>query len=260
MRAPSALATSSTASAAVSFCRSKIGFTSTTSSDEARPDSATSSSARCASRYDKPAAHRRADAGCDLGIDDVHVEAHVHEPRPGDVGERLADRPLDAEAVDVAHREHLRAELPHAFALALVERAHADERDACPGRSPASATRRSRTQARRGRARPRAPSRGRCRSARSPACSDRRARRARERRRCRTPPRGHRSSRWRPSGRRRARAAPRPPRRCAARAPQPARTCAARAAGSARSARRPRLLRRRRSRRCPSPRLVARSP
>ena len=47
---PRALATSSTASCAVAFSRSRIGFTSTISSDPARPDSATSSSARCASR------------------------------------------------------------------------------------------------------------------------------------------------------------------------------------------------------------------
>ena len=48
--APSALATSSTAVAAVVFSRSRIGFTSTTSSERALPDSATSSIARCASR------------------------------------------------------------------------------------------------------------------------------------------------------------------------------------------------------------------
>ena len=42
--------TSSTASLPVSFSRSRIGFTSTTSSESSRPDSATSSSARCASR------------------------------------------------------------------------------------------------------------------------------------------------------------------------------------------------------------------
>ena len=41
---------SSTASAAVSFASSRIGFTSTSSSESSRPDSATSSSARCASR------------------------------------------------------------------------------------------------------------------------------------------------------------------------------------------------------------------
>ena len=50
IRAPSALAASSTASAAVSFASSRIGFTSTSSSESSRPDSATSSSARCASR------------------------------------------------------------------------------------------------------------------------------------------------------------------------------------------------------------------
>ena len=47
---PSALATSSTASCAVAFSRSRIGFTSTTSIEPAIRDSATSSSARWASR------------------------------------------------------------------------------------------------------------------------------------------------------------------------------------------------------------------
>ncbi len=47
---PRALATSSTAVRPVRFSRSRMGFTSTTSSEPAWPDSATSSSARCASR------------------------------------------------------------------------------------------------------------------------------------------------------------------------------------------------------------------
>ena len=50
IRAPRADATSSTASFAVSFSRSRIGFTSTTSSESSSPDSATSSSTKCASR------------------------------------------------------------------------------------------------------------------------------------------------------------------------------------------------------------------
>jgi hypothetical protein len=50
IRAPNALAASSTASAAVAFSRSRIGLTSTISNEPSRPDSATSSIARCASR------------------------------------------------------------------------------------------------------------------------------------------------------------------------------------------------------------------
>src|SRR5918911_811318 len=63
-------------------------------------------------------------------IDRVHVEADVNEARPGDVLERLAHRPLDAEAVDVAHREDLGVEAAEELALARVERPYADERDA----------------------------------------------------------------------------------------------------------------------------------
>jgi len=50
IRAPKALAASSTASAAVAFSRSRMGLTSTISNEPSRPDSATSSIARCASR------------------------------------------------------------------------------------------------------------------------------------------------------------------------------------------------------------------
>jgi hypothetical protein len=50
IRAPNALAASSTASAAVAFSRSRIGLTSTISNEPSRRDSATSSIARCASR------------------------------------------------------------------------------------------------------------------------------------------------------------------------------------------------------------------
>src|SRR5207244_5521111 len=50
IRAPSALAASSTASFPVSFSRSRIGFTSTSSSESRSDDSAISSSARWASR------------------------------------------------------------------------------------------------------------------------------------------------------------------------------------------------------------------
>src|SRR5438132_922216 len=38
----------------------------------------------------KAAAYRRSHPGCDLGIDDVHVQAHVYKAGAGDVLERLA--------------------------------------------------------------------------------------------------------------------------------------------------------------------------
>ena len=64
-----------------------------------------------------------------LGIDDVHVEAHVEERAAAGMLERLAHARLDAEPVDLAHREHLRVEPLKQLPLALVERADADERE-----------------------------------------------------------------------------------------------------------------------------------
>ena len=53
----------------------------------------------------------------------------MHEAGAGDVVERLADRPLDADPVDLAHRVDADA-MPRAGALGRVERPDADERDA----------------------------------------------------------------------------------------------------------------------------------
>src|SRR6059058_2739929 len=78
----------------------------------------------------EPTPDGRADPGGHVRIHRVHVEAHVHEARPCDVRQRLADRALDAEAIDVAHREHLRIELPEQLALALIERANPHEGNA----------------------------------------------------------------------------------------------------------------------------------
>jgi len=64
------------------------------------------------------AAHRRADAGCIFRVDDVHVEADMDEVRARCMGERLAHARLDADPVDLAHREHLRAEPAEQLALA----------------------------------------------------------------------------------------------------------------------------------------------
>ena len=78
----------------------------------------------------QPAADGGADAGGDVGIDDVEIEAHVDEAGAGDVCERLPHRLLDPEPVEVAHREDERAQLAEQHALRLVERANPDERDA----------------------------------------------------------------------------------------------------------------------------------
>ena len=76
------------------------------------------------------AADRSSDAGRDLRVERVHVERDVHEAGAGDLRQRLADRPLDPDPVDVAHRVRADAELANPLALALVERPQADERDA----------------------------------------------------------------------------------------------------------------------------------
>ena len=180
MRAPSALATSSTASLPVSFSRSRIGFTSTTSSESSSPDSRDELEREVRLAVGEPAAHRRADARREHRVDGVEVEADVQERRAGEERERLAQDALDAEPVDLAHREDAHVELADQLALARVERADADERGA--RRPTGSGRRRSRTPVRRRRAPRRAACRARCRSARSPAGSGRRARRSRARR------------------------------------------------------------------------------
>ena len=105
------------------------------------------------------------------------------KPGPAMWVERLADRPLDPDPVDVAHRVRLDPELADPLALARVERAHADERDA--RRSTAGSVQRVALEPavgepeRRGERHP-VHVAGR---ARSRACSGRRARRSRARRR-----------------------------------------------------------------------------
>ena len=67
------------------------------------------------------APHRRTDPGCDVGIECVHVEADVHEPRPRHMCQCLAHGPFDSEPIDVAHREHARVEVSQYRSFALVE-------------------------------------------------------------------------------------------------------------------------------------------
>jgi len=67
------------------------------------------------------APHRCADAGRDVGIERVHVQAHVDEPGASDVPERLPDHSLEAEPVDVAHRVDRDVELREQAGLRGVE-------------------------------------------------------------------------------------------------------------------------------------------
>ena len=126
---PSALATSSTASAAVALARSRIGFTSTTSSEPARP-ARDELEREVGLAVGEAAADGCPDAGRHLRIQRVHVERDVHEAWAGDLCQRLADRPLDPDPVDVAHRVRADAELSNPLALAHVERPQPDECDA----------------------------------------------------------------------------------------------------------------------------------
>jgi hypothetical protein len=71
----------------VSFSRSRIGFTSTTSRDDASPRLRDQLHREVRLTIRKPAANGRADAGRDIGIHRVHIEAHMDETRPGDVRE-----------------------------------------------------------------------------------------------------------------------------------------------------------------------------
>src|SRR5439155_12088270 len=73
-------------------------------------------------------ANRRADAGGDVGIECVHVQADVDETRAGDMRERFAHGALHPEPVDIAHREHHRVELAQERAFPLVQRPDADQR------------------------------------------------------------------------------------------------------------------------------------
>src|SRR2546426_10357359 len=77
----------------------------------------------------EPTPDRGADTRGDVRIERVHVQADMDEAGASDMRKRLAHCPLHPEPVDVAHREHLRVELAEQRALALVQRADADEGD-----------------------------------------------------------------------------------------------------------------------------------
>ena len=58
------------------------------------------------------------------------VEAHVEEGRAREEGERLPQHAFSAQPIEVAHREHAHVEVADQLALAVVERADADQRGA----------------------------------------------------------------------------------------------------------------------------------
>mgnify|MGYP003693602553 CR=1 FL=1 len=62
----------------------------------------------------------------------------MHEPGPGHVLERFSHRRLDADPVEVAHREHESVELRQQLALGRVERADAEQGNSSLLESPGS--------------------------------------------------------------------------------------------------------------------------
>ena len=78
----------------------------------------------------QPAAHGRPHTRRDLGVENVHIERDVDEALSGDVVERLAHRPLDADPVDLAHREHPHSGLAQELPLAGVRLPQPEQRDA----------------------------------------------------------------------------------------------------------------------------------
>ena len=160
---------SSTASFAVSFSRSRIGFTSTTLERVEQPRLRDELQREVRLAVGEAAAHRRADAGREHRVDRVEVEADVHERRAREErrARRASTRSMPSRSISLIVKTR-DVELREQLALARVERADADERTRAStdgvGQTPA----REHVAGRR-RARPRAASRGRCRSARSRA-------------------------------------------------------------------------------------------
>ena len=109
-------------------------MTSTSSSESSRPDFGDELEREVGLAVGEAAAHGGADAGGDLRVDRVEVDADVQERRPVQERQRLAKRALDAVPVDLAHREDPEVEVADQLALAVVERADADERRPLDGR------------------------------------------------------------------------------------------------------------------------------
>src|SRR5207247_3160323 len=79
----------------------------------------------------QPAPHGCAHTRCDLGVERVHVERDVDEAGAGHSVERLLDHPLDASAVDLAHRKHSHLALVEELALGRLARSDTDTGDPC---------------------------------------------------------------------------------------------------------------------------------
>ena len=77
----------------------------------------------------KAATNRRADAGRDVGVDEVEVDGHMDERRARNPLECLAEHGLHAAAVDVRDRVDREAAFLDEVALAWIEAAHADDGD-----------------------------------------------------------------------------------------------------------------------------------
>ena len=197
-------------------------------------------------------AHGRSDAGRNLGIERVHVERDMDEPGAADPVERLPHRPLDADAVDLAHREHPHARFRSSRRSPSSSWRVPDECDAAADRPPAAARLALESASP---ARPSAAAEahpvdvsGRARLRRVDVRS---ARRSRARRPARALMRDRRGCRARPSGRRRGRAGAPRPRRLRDERRRSARTSPGSRAESARARRAERVASGSRSPRCP---------
>src|SRR3954464_8206020 len=78
----------------------------------------------------KTAAYGGADAGRDVRLEGVHVQADVDEAGAGDGRHRLANHAFHSKPVYVAHRVDLDVELRKKLGLGGIERAGGDEGDA----------------------------------------------------------------------------------------------------------------------------------
>ena len=123
MRWPSAEQISSTASSPVMFSRSRIGFTSTTSSEPTAPASGERAPSPGAPRGRRCRRARRCPRRAPRTDPSTSMSSETWtcaEPRT--CSERAADDGLHAEPVDLGDREHAHARTAQALALARVER------------------------------------------------------------------------------------------------------------------------------------------
>ena len=137
-------------SAAVVFSRSRIGFTSTTSSEPAMPDSATSSQREVRLAVGEAAAHRRPDARRDLGVERRPCRARRGRSRGPEIlsSDSRTARSIPMRSISLIVKTRTPASRRSLRSPSSSER-DADERDPLADRPPAAATRRSRTRRRR---------------------------------------------------------------------------------------------------------------